>query len=137
MNGMSLFQWKSEYKLGHPLIDKQHQRLFELAGELHTAMLSGQGRQKLQATLDELVAYTKNHFATEEQLMQKFNYPDYAAHKREHDELTGKVVEFQKGFQSTNFASTLKVMEFLKDWLAHHIGETDRKVAAHVAKPVH
>jgi len=132
MNGMSLFQWKDEYRLDHPVIDKQHRRLFELGGELHGAMLSGQGRQKMQAILDELVAYTKTHFATEENLMQKANYPDYAAHKLEHDKLTAKVVQFQKGFQTTNVASTIAVMEFLKAWLEHHIGETDRKVARFV-----
>lgn len=127
---MSIFQWKDEYSVGHPEIDAQHKRLFQFADELHSAMASGKGKDVLSATLAKLINYTKVHFATEERLMQQYSYPDYAGHKQAHDKLTGQVVAFQKEFEASRSSMTIQLMQFLKDWLVHHIGETDKKIAA-------
>ncbi len=127
---MSLFEWRPEYSLGHDGIDAQHQRLFALANDLHTAMTQGKGKGALSETLEKLVAYTKTHFANEERLMLAHHYPEYAAHKAAHDALTARVLEFQKNFESGRAAMTVELLQFLKDWLRTHIGETDHKVAA-------
>jgi len=130
MNCMSMFQWKQEYSVGHPQIDEQHKRLFELADELHAAMLAGKGKESLGKILGSLVAYTKAHFATEERLMQAHRYPGYAVHKAAHDTLTSRVIKFQKEFEAGHATITVDLLQFLKDWLTHHIGETDRKIAS-------
>ena len=132
MKYMSMFSWQPEYSVGYPDIDNQHKKLFELADELHRAMTSGKGKDVLGKTLSDLIAYTKGHFATEERLMQAHHYPDYAKHKAEHDALTARVVGFQKEFEANRTALTVGLLQFLKDWLSHHIGETDRKIAAYL-----
>ena len=40
---MALFAWSDEYAVGVPEIDRQHQQLFTYAGQLHSAMIAGQG----------------------------------------------------------------------------------------------
>lgn len=130
MESMSLFEWNAEYAVGHREIDSQHKRLFQLAAELHTAMLGGKGKDALSGTLATLVSYTKHHFATEEKLMQGCHYPEYAQHKALHDQLTARVAAFQKDFAAGRTAMTIDILQFLKDWLGHHIGGTDRKIAA-------
>ncbi len=127
---MSLFQWKDEYSVGHLEIDSQHKRLFQFAEELHSAMASGKGKDVLSKTLANLISYTKVHFATEERLMQQYHYPEYAQHKQSHDQLTSQVVQFQKEFEASRSSMTVQIMQFLKDWLVHHIGQTDKKIAA-------
>ena len=129
---MSMFHWKQQYSVGYAQIDEQHKRLFELADELHQAMSAGKGKEVLRKTLANLIAYTKGHFATEERLMQKHHYPDYAAHKAAHDALTARVVQFEKEFEAGRSTMTVDVLQFLRDWLTHHIGETDTKIAAHI-----
>jgi hemerythrin len=129
---MSMFQWKPEYSVGYAQIDEQHKRLFELADELHDAMIAGKAKQILGKTLGSLIAYTKAHFATEERLMRAYQYPDYAKHKAAHDELTAQVVKFEKEFQGAGLATTLTLLPFLRAWLIHHIGETDRKIASYL-----
>jgi len=126
---MSIFAWKPEYTLGHAEIDHQHKKLFQLAEELHGAMVAGKGKEVLAPTLSNLIAYTQEHFASEERLMQAGKYPDYARHKADHDALSARVLGFQKEFEANRTALTIGLLHFLKDWLAHHIGETDRKVA--------
>ena len=130
MLSMSMFEWKPEYSVGYAEIDTQHKRLFVLAGDLYEAMAAGKGKGVLSKTLAELVSYTKLHFATEERLMRAHHYPDYAHHKANHDALTARVVEYQKDFETGRVAITVGLLQFLKDWLRHHIGETDRKIAA-------
>jgi hemerythrin len=129
---MGMFEWKPEYSVGYAQIDEQHKRLFELAEEMHNAMTAGKGKQILSKTLSSLIAYTKAHFATEERLMQAYQYPDYASHKAAHDALTAKVVKFEKEFQTAGLSTTISLLPFLRDWLMHHIGETDKKIAAYL-----
>ena len=132
MKFMSMFPWKEEYSVGYPEIDNQHKKLFEFAEELHNAMIYGKGKYVLEKTLSKLIAYTKGHFAAEERLMQTHNYPDYPKHKAVHDALTARVVAFQKEFEANRTALTVDLLLFLKDWLCHHIGETDRKIASYL-----
>ncbi len=129
---MSMFQWKSDYSVGHTAIDSQHQRLFQLADQLHMAMTTGKGSKTLGATLANLVSYTKMHFADEERLMKDRHYPGYFQHKKEHDDLTAKVEALQKDFDQNGATMTVQVMQFLKDWLTHHIGENDKAIAAYL-----
>ena len=126
---MSMFEWKQDYSLGHGQIDGEHQRLFELASHLHSAMTQGKGKETLSKTLADLVNYTKTHFAHEERLMQTHHYPEFAEHKAAHDALTAKVLDFQHNFEAGRIGMTVDLLQFLKDWLRTHIGETDRKVA--------
>ncbi len=129
---MSLFQWKEEYSVDHSEIDAQHKRLFQLADELHAAMTAGKGREALTKTLANLIDYTKRHFASEEKLMQTHHYPEYAQHKVLHDDLAKRVIDFQKAFAAGRTAISVDLLHFLKDWLSHHIGETDRKVSVYL-----
>jgi len=125
---MSLFQWSETYSVGHPAIDGQHKRLFQLAEQLHAAMAAGHGKQGLSDTLNNLIAYTKRHFADEERLMQAHHYPAYPQHRALHEALTQKVIEFQKSFESGRATVTMDLLHFLRDWLTHHIGAVDKRV---------
>ena len=129
---MSMFEWKEQYSVGCTQIDTQHKRLFQYADELHVAMAAGKGKEVLSKTLGNLIAYTKSHFASEEALMQRHHYGAFLQHKQVHDKLTAQVVQFQQEFETGRAGMTVQLMQFLKDWLTHHIGETDRKVAEHI-----
>ena len=126
---MSMFEWKQEYSVGFVTIDQQHKRLFELADELHKAMIAGKSKEILGRTLSGLISYTKGHFATEEGLMRKHGYPEYTKHKAAHDALAAKVAKYEQDFLAGRRTVGVDLLPFLRDWLTHHIGETDRKVA--------
>jgi len=126
---MSTFQWKEIYSVDHPEIDTQHKRLFQLAGELDAATTEAKDSAALSETLTNLIEYTKHHFACEELLMQTYHYPDFPLHKTYHDDLTERLMKFQESFAAGRTTKTVELSEFLKDWLDHHIDETDRDVA--------
>jgi hemerythrin-like metal-binding protein len=127
-----MFEWKPQYSVNIASIDGQHQNLFRIAEELYAAMSAGQGKAALSRVLDRLVQYTVVHFAHEERLMNQHNYPDRVAHAAQHRALTQQVLAFQADFESGRALMTVQVLNFLKDWLQHHIAESDRKYAPHL-----
>jgi hemerythrin len=127
-----MFEWNDRYSVGIGSIDAQHQALFRLAGELHTAMITGQGKTASGKILARLIQYTMSHFAHEERLLRLNDYPDLAAHKEQHDALTRRVREFQANFERGQAAITVQLLHFLKDWLAHHIEGADQQYAPYL-----
>ena len=124
---MALISWDNSFSVKVKNVDTQHQKLFALINELHDAMNQGKGRDAAGKILDDLVNYTKTHFAFEELLLKNNGYPNFPAHKAEHDAFTGKVVEFQKQYKEGKATLALPLMTFLKDWLSNHIRGTDQK----------
>jgi hemerythrin len=123
-------EWNAELDVRVREINEQHKKLIDLINKLHDAMRTGQGKQVLGATLQELAAYTVYHFQTEEKYMQQFKYPGYLLHKSEHTAFVKKVTDFQKDFASNRLGVTLELMNFLKDWVNNHIKETDKQYSA-------
>lgn len=120
-----MFEWKNEYAVNIGSIDAQHQNLFAIGRELYAAMSSGQGKSVLGRILGRLVQYTTVHFAHEERLMQLHQYPDFAAHKAEHDALVKQVLAFQTEFNAGRATMAVQVLQFVKDWLEKHIQKRD------------
>ena len=134
---MAIVYWREEYSVRVPEIDAQHRRLLDMINALHEAMLMGGKAGALKAVMDELVAYTHYHFTFEEQLMARAGYSGLEEHKRKHRAMVSKVGEFAAEISSGQAVVSLKLLNFLKDWLAHHILETDKQysdaLAGHVA----
>jgi hemerythrin len=122
-----LFPWSDTYSVKIGIIDMQHKNLVSILNELHQAMVSGQGKQRLGTVLSNLIKYTQVHFKTEEEFMELHQYPAYTLHKSEHEHLTKTVLEFQGKFQRNEVGLTIEVMDFLKDWLGKHILGSDKR----------
>ena len=129
---MPIVKWDGKLAVGHPTIDSQHQTLFDRVNALYDAMMAGKGREELGQTLAFLREYTVEHFSTEEGLMQKSAYPAYPAHKAIHDDLAAKVVALEAKHAEGSKVLGMEVMNFLKDWLSHHISVEDKKLASHL-----
>ncbi len=124
---MSLIKWDTNYSVKIKIIDNQHQNLVALINQLYDGVSQGKGSESAGKTLDELINYTRTHFAYEEQLFRIHGYPEYLAHKAEHDALTEKVLDFQSQFRAGKATLALPLLSFLKDWLTNHIQGTDKR----------
>jgi hemerythrin len=121
--------WSAAYETHIDSIDRQHQVLVGLISRLQSAMRDGTTRKELPYLLDELVGYTRYHFAWEEQLMDEHGCPGLEQHRAEHAALTEQVLEFQRKFQANKLTVGAPVMAFLRHWLTDHILETDQQYA--------
>jgi hemerythrin len=127
---MAYFDWKPEYKVNVAAFDAQHKRLVDMLNELYDSMRAGKGNVVVGKVLDDLVDYTKKHLAEEERFLQTNSYPAFPEHKAEHIRLTAQVVEYQKQYKEGNVGISVKLGNFLKDWLIGHIQASDKKYAA-------
>lgn len=117
--------WLPAYSVGITEIDEQHKRLVAMINELHEGMSAQKGRETLVSVVNGLTEYADEHFAFEEKYMQKFNYNDFIAHKRQHDAFREKVGKFRDGVVGKKLFVSLDMMDYLKDWLVTHIQGSD------------
>jgi hemerythrin len=129
---MAYLHWSSDLDTGIDVIDKQHRRIVDYLNELNTANENGD-QTATNHVLDELVDYTLTHFAFEEELQERADYPFLKAHKRVHEIFAKRVAEFQQRATSgTNVAPEL--LSMLKIWLVNHIKGDDADYAESVKK---
>jgi hemerythrin-like metal-binding protein len=124
---MPFFTWNASFSVGVKEMDAQHQKLVEMINRLHDAMRSGKGSQELGPILYELVDYSIFHFSAEEKLLTTNGYPALLTQRGEHDGFTKKVKGYQEQYQQGKMVLSIEVLNFLKDWLAHHIQVEDKK----------
>lgn len=124
-----IFKWNEKYNTGIKSIDEQHQQLFSLGNQLFSVISRGEGidnYDKIMAVLAELKNYTACHFKHEEELMEKFNYQDYEAHKKQHEAFVEKIIEVEsKNIDDNQNKITLEIIEFIADWVQNHIVKSD------------
>ncbi len=121
--------WKDEYSVGIEAMDNDHKKLLDLINQLQTAVHYYTSKEFEQKALDELIDYTKTHFAREEQLMADNDYPDLEAHKLQHQQFIDKVDHLLNEYQKDSDDTIVDALNFLKNWLVKHINGTDRGYA--------
>ena len=122
---MVMIKLEDNLKLGITEIDSQHETLVSLVNLLHENMLQGSGKAILDDILSQLLKHTETHFAYEEKLMTRYDYPDYEKHKEAHDRLIQQLIKlitlYKKGDLLLSFAIVLE----LKSWAVVHIEKSD------------
>lgn len=125
--------WNSDLAVGIDEIDDDHRQLIKYLNDLFAACFAGQGPAVLQDTLCYVQKYTREHFAHEEDLMRKIKYPDFAKHCEMHVELVSELDDLIEEFAEGDSQDlSYKTMQFLEDWLLHHILIEDRKIGRHI-----
>jgi len=128
------YKWDSSLETGYEKVDNQHRQLVAAVNNLMDASKSGRGDKAVLETLEFLTAYAIKHFADEEQLQLDYSYPDFANHKRIHDEfketvgiLTERVNKEGPTWDVIDVVSTT-----IGSWLLNHIKGDDFRMATYV-----
>ncbi|HEX6735395.1 MAG TPA: bacteriohemerythrin [Azonexus sp.] len=126
---MSFMPWTDALALGIESIDQQHRWLVDATNRLHAEITQPEPqRAVLGEILEGLVDYTMNHFVLEEELFQRLGYAETPAHKAEHDAFTATAMDLLLKFEDGASVGA-PVLDFLKEWLQHHILKVDRAYA--------
>ena len=131
---MALLAWSSKYSVGVQSMDNQHTVLFTILNDLHSAMMNGQAQKVTGELLQKLLKYTREHFAAEEAVMAAAAYPGLAQHRVKHRDLIKQVNEFAARYQRGETNINLTLLNFLRDWLTHHIQNEDKQYGPCVNK---
>lgn len=123
---MAFLNWSDKLSVGVKSLDDQHIVLVQTLNELHAAMMKGQARVVTGPLLQKLVAYTRDHFATEEAAMAGVAYPALAQHRAQHRDLTKQVEDYVTRFEKGDITVSVPLLNFLSDWLTKHIQGEDQ-----------
>ncbi|MDQ2105534.1 bacteriohemerythrin [Azospirillum isscasi] len=130
---MDSIQWSRWMSVGIEELDEDHRVLVDIVNKLGAVESRG-SPDIIEAILDELIHYTKDHFAREEAHMAEANYPTFTAHKALHDALTRNVESYRERFHAQRDTITGdEVFEFCADWLGKHILKEDTRFGAYAA----
>jgi hemerythrin len=127
MEKSNFIQWDEAFSVGVPVIDRQHKELVRMTNALFESCEQNDAvTPYFMRAIQGAANYAKTHFATEEKYMRMVNYPDYAAHKKEHEEFVAEVLRQVRLFEQ-NQARPMDFALYLKNWLLNHIAVSDQK----------
>lgn len=124
--------FSEEFVTGIDLIDEEHRELFRIIGEVQDVIVNDFIPDKFDEIvhlLEELMDYTKFHFADEEKYMESIQYAGLPAQKRAHDAFIARLEEMDLEQIDEHQQETLEeILQFLKDWLINHILYSDKMI---------
>jgi hemerythrin len=130
---MPFIVWTNELSVDVKMLDNDHKRMAILINDLHEGLMAGRDSKYLEHIFEELVAYTRVHFAHEERLLAEAGYSGASAHKKEHERKIEQILIMQARFRSAKeSADYLEVLDQLKNWLFAHTQGIDKDFVAHL-----
>ncbi|MCK5446326.1 MAG: hemerythrin family protein, partial [Rhodospirillaceae bacterium] len=126
---MKLIEWDERLSIDKGVIDEDHQKLIEIINRFLKKDGKYESAQELVDILDELDAYTIEHFRNEENLQRISGFPDRDTHYNEHLRLTCTLEKLREEVRPTggSYVNVMgeKVGNFLREWLFDHIFKSD------------
>lgn len=112
--------------VGAAEVDREHTLQLDLLDRFAAQLGSGADREALAGTLDQLVDFTKMHFASEEALMRLYVYERFAAHVGQHEETVERIEALRQACTAGAEDLTAETLAHLRHWLVEHIRYADR-----------
>lgn len=123
-----MLQWSDSFLIGNERIDFEHRTFFGLVADFQKARLAGSDKATLATMLQEIALYAKFHFRSEENVMERMNYPELEQHRQEHfnliEVLTNKMMGLDMGIFTVE-----EIEGFLVSWFIEHTSGTDKRIA--------
>ncbi|MCL2138657.1 MAG: bacteriohemerythrin [Treponema sp.] len=131
-----LVTWNDSYLIGNEQIDAQHKELIKLINEFYSGVQMGGIMAKVFfiKMIQGALQYIKIHFSTEEEIMQKIEYPHYLEHKKLHENFIKKINQQVQAFEAEDQPDPANFVKFLMDWVLQHIAQMDKKYVPYLTK---
>lgn len=129
---MHTLKWSNDFVLGIDEIDQQHQALVEKIKALDALTHVEPGEHTTRQLLADLTDYVREHFLLEECLMAKGRCSTELVfrHRVEHAYFRSVLKDVKSDFEGGRATVTISLIEYLVNWLLHHIVVVDREMAS-------
>ena len=132
---MPLLAWKSEYSLGIPAVDHEHEELFALINDLYARLFEPGSETTVMDFLGELFSKISSHFALEEKVMRDGRYAGYPAHKSDHERLLDEVRDLMDDYEDGRYVDLDRFAGELEHWFSAHFSTHDAALHRWEAPP--
>jgi hemerythrin len=89
-------KWNAEFATGIHNIDQQHREIVDIITQYERISEDEASRHELQALILRTRGFMEFHFSVEESLMRLLPYPDYDAHRAEHQRELRYIVDIER-----------------------------------------
>lgn len=132
---MESIEWDESMALGVRDIDDEHRSLVDCYNRVFQAIFSRNEPAIVETALQTLLDHTRDHFLSEEALMEGIDYPGLATHRAEHQALLFSATMFQQGMLADGGKPiSIQRLSFLRSWVLTHMMTTDRELARHLLR---
>jgi len=125
-------RWNDALNTGDETVDSQHRELFALVNDLNATTLIEPDEDATAAALNRILSYVTTHFATEEALMVRTDYPNIGCHRSIHNEFAAAAQDLVDKRARGEGMTIAQLATFMEQWLETHITEEDLLLIEHV-----
>jgi len=132
-DAQTLFSWSDDLSCGNKKVDEDHRLLLGMINELYTEIKNDDDEHTIEETFHKMQRYAKDHFASEESIMEKAGYPDLPAHTAEHNEFIERLeTSFNLYMKAPNKHASVELIGILASLWQKHVGSTDKAFATYL-----
>lgn len=124
---MAVIEWNDSLSVNIDSIDDQHKVLVDMINNFYSHIVEKSNKELIADLITQMKDYTVFHFEYEEELFDKYGYPESVEHKEEHQAFIDKVNDLENRIRTGQLVLSLEVTNFLKNWLTNHIQGTDKE----------
>jgi hemerythrin len=124
---VTLLTWNHAGSVGVRALDNQHGVLMEALNDLRLAMARGSGRGEVCERLNRLIQLTNMHFASEERLMEQYEFPGLEAHRAEHLQILRSIRQSVVRVQRGEEVGMRPLLASLRDSYGGHAESMDKQ----------
>jgi len=118
-----------DFKYGLVWMDAQHSKFIEWFNKLYAACEEGKCALEIIQISKFIECYILDHFLIEESYMNKYNYPNFEQHKREHLKFTSDYKKFTETSLKKGNVVGDELLEIMADYIMKNITHEDQKLA--------
>lgn len=120
-------KWSDRFATGIEDLDRQHKMLFRMSEDYRETLSEGRGGAVYILMLDSLEDYARAHFGVEERCMFRYQCPAAQQNSEAHAQFVEALAHFRKRYDAAGFSlsDAYQVVDYIDEWLAHHIGGID------------
>ncbi|MEN8304234.1 MAG: hemerythrin family protein [Campylobacterota bacterium] len=123
-------------------MQETHEREIKILNEIDNLAVDyeihKEAPDKLEAKLDEYIEHVKEHFASEERLMEEYDFPNYEMHKMAHDMFLADLAYATMSWKK--YGDMKKIINFVRktpEWIVMHVNSVDAPTADYLAIKMH
>jgi hemerythrin-like metal-binding protein len=127
-----LIDWDDTWNVGVPSVDRHHREFLTGVNALFGRLMQGEGRDAVPHMAQLVGATIEPHFAEEEALMRRHNYPDMANHQAAHRAFISRFGEVSQTLESGQTVDAAGFCDFVAGWFRGHMRDHDGPLAQYL-----